>query len=457
MMLDSSRSALYDRRTHAARGTGDYIFNQLIPYIGNKRKLLDLIGLAIEATGVAPEKAVFLDAFAGSGVVSRFAKKSGFQVLCNDWEPYAEQINLSAIACAAPPSYGVRSYEEIIAFLNDLPDREGWITKHLCPQDDSSYDLARDRLFYTRANGKRLDAIRGWIRAEEKAGRLDAHQKAALLCPLLYQACYTSNTSGVFKGFHNGWGGKTGTALYRIKSALTLQPALFFDNHRENRVFRKDALALAEELAASGALIDIAYLDPPYNQHPYGSNYHVLNTIALDDAPDLSPRIEGRNKAAIRLDWRAERRSAYNYRAEAVAAYRALLDKLPARWVLTSYSTDGTVALEDLVAANCERGATDVVMRGYKRYRVSSQRFSEKPMNVEFVLATQKGVKGGAKAEAILAKIRGAEESVLAAHAENGGAQRNGCVSLTHTARRRGPLDSRLRGNDKRSRKGKKA
>ncbi|MCP4228836.1 MAG: DNA methyltransferase, partial [bacterium] len=49
-----------------------YCTDQLIPYLGNKRKLLPFIKEAIETTGV--RKGSFLDLFAGSGVVARLAK-----------------------------------------------------------------------------------------------------------------------------------------------------------------------------------------------------------------------------------------------------------------------------------------------------------------------------------------------------------------------------------------------
>ena len=132
--------------------------------------------------------------------------------------------------------------------------------------------------------------------------------------------------------------------------------------------------------------VDIAYLDPPYNQHPYGSNYHVLNTLTLWDHPPLTEQIEGRNKAAIREDWRTERRSPYNHKGAAAEAYNTLVQLLDARYILTSYSTDGMIPLLMLVEACLRRGHTEFVTQQYKRYRVSTQRFSHKPVNVELIL-----------------------------------------------------------------------
>lgn len=405
----------YDRRKHAARATEDFVFNQLIPYIGNKRKLLPLIGRAIDASGLAPGGS-FVDLFSGSGVVARFAKTRGFRVIANDWEPYSEQINRCHIGSNTPPSFGGRSYAEMIAHLDALPPVRGWVTDHLCPDDDEEYVIGRDRLFYMRKNGMRIDAVREELERLRGAGEIDEVQFACLLAPLLYQCCYTSNTSGVFKGFHAGWGGSNGTARYRICGDLKLAPAALFDNGLANEVTRLDAQGFARE---HGQSYDFVYVDPPYNQHPYGSNYHVLNSVALWDKPPLTAKIEGRGgKSAIRLDWRTERRSPYNSARQAGAALAALIDAMPARWIAISYSTDGNIALPDLAAAACGRGATRAFIQPYKRYRVSSQRFSPKPMNAEFVLLIDTSRRHDGPAQAICDAILAEEREALMGHRE---------------------------------------
>jgi adenine-specific DNA-methyltransferase len=412
---------VYDRKHHAATHTSDFLFNQLIPYIGNKRKLLELIQRAVEQTTQTNRSTktpgVFVDFFAGSGVVSRLAKLSGYQVIANDWEPYASVINRCYIASNRPPAFASSGgYEKIIERLNRLRPKVGWVTEHLCPHDDKHYDIAQDRMFYMRKNGMRIDAVREAVAQWKDKGRIDEVEEACLLAPLVYQACYRSNTSGVFKGFHNGWGGQTQTALYRIATDLRLDPPVFHDNGRQNLVFREDAQSLAKRLSVEET--DIAYLDPPYNQHPYGSNYHVLNSIVLWDKPELSKQITRGTKAAIRLDWRTERRSAYNYRDEASLAYDRLIQTIRARHILTSYSTDGMIPLEKMLKSNIDRGHVSVVMQGYKRYRVSSQRFSHKPMNVEFVLVLDTHRKHDGSTEALYETIRSREQEVLHSHPE---------------------------------------
>jgi len=407
----------YGRGDHSAFRTEEYVFHQLIPYIGNKRKLLGLINQAIAKTGISP-KGTFSDLFAGSGVVSRMAKKQGFRVISNDWEPYANAINQCYIGCNSAPAFApFGGYDNAIAQLNAVTPVEDWITRHLCPADDAHYDSERERLFYTHANGMLIDAMRLQLKQWQSDGLLSELEVSCLLAPMLYQACYTSNTSGVFKGFHSGWGGQTKTALYRILSQFRLQPAVFCDNGQTNTVTQTDAAQLAQTLRDSGETVDIAYLDPPYNQHPYGSNYHVLNTLTLWDKPPLTEQITGRNKSAIREDWRTERRSAYNHCRSAADAYTQLLQSLDARYILTSYSTDGTIPLLSLVEACLQRGQTDVVTQQYKRYRVSTQRYSQKPLNVELILIVDTGKSHtGTSAEAICESILCAELSANAGH-----------------------------------------
>lgn len=412
----TSQDTTYIRGRHSAVRTTDFVFNQLIPYIGNKRKLLDLITQSLKHT-TKSEVPTFLDIFAGSGVVARLAKTLGYRVIANDWEPYAKAINGCYIGNNNPPEFKtLGGYDKALAKLNSLPPRVDWITEHLCPRDDDKYDIAVDRMFYMRKNGMRIDAIRQQIVEWRASGVIDDNEQNCLLAPLLYQACYTSNTSGVFKGFHNGWGGQTKTALYRIAGDLCLTPAVFFDNGYDNQVLCSDAQRVAENMRDEE--LDVAYLDPPYNQHPYGSNYHVLNSVALWDKPKLSKTITPGTKSAIRLDWRTERRSPYNYTDEAAKAYAKLVQTLNSRFILTSYSTDGFIPLEKMLEANIKRGHVRVEMKGYKRYRVSSQRFSNKPMNVEFVVVLDTHKTSDVSIDELHHSVTAKETSVLNGHKE---------------------------------------
>jgi adenine-specific DNA-methyltransferase len=398
-------------RRHAAVRTDEYLYSQLIPYIGNKRKLLPLISRGIALGG--RRRGVFVDLFTGSTVVARLAKTMGFRVVANDWEPYSYEIARATVALNRPPAFeALGGPGRVFERLNRLRPRDGYVARHLCPEDDDHPDPDRERMFFTRDNGGRIDAIRERIETWERQGKLSEDERAYLLAALVYAVSYVSNTSGVFKGFHYGWGGKTETALYRILSTLQIRPPTTFDNRRDNVATRHDAQVFAGQLSTFlGRRPDVVYLDPPYNQHPYGSNYHVLNTVVLWDKPPLHPkiRVNGRkhDKSAIRKDWRTQRRSPYHSTKTALPAFRSLLDALDARRIVVSYSTDGNMTTEDLLTALAERGAVTVLTQRYKRYRVSTPRMSPRSHNVEFVAVLDPAGKPcAARADELTARIR---------------------------------------------------
>src|SRR5579862_1168927 len=160
------RHARYRSRQHAAVRTEDYTYSQLIPYIGNKRKLLPLIARGIAAAGCAG--GVFVDLFTGSTVVARFAKTLGFQMVANDWEPYAYEIARGTVAINRVPAFeALGGAKRVFDVLNTLPPVHGYIAQHLCPADDEHPNHLLERMFFTRQNGERIDAIREQIAAWE--------------------------------------------------------------------------------------------------------------------------------------------------------------------------------------------------------------------------------------------------------------------------------------------------
>lgn len=379
---------LHHLRKTAARDTEEYVFSQLIPYIGNKRKLLDLIHQAIKLTNI--EDGTFVDLFSGSTVVSRFAKKLGFRVLSNDWEPYSEQIAMGTVVLNEIPKFeNFGGSKEVFEILNNAIPVEDYVTKHLCPTDDQNLNHEKDRLFFMRKNGMKIDAMRELISKWVEEEKITEMEFSYLMASFMYSASYVSNTSGLFKGFHRGWGGSNGTAQYRICSDIILRPPLLFNNEKENISTREDAGILVKKLPEIlGDIPDIIYLDPPYNQHPYGSNYHVLNSITLWDKPNFPEKITRGTKSAIRLDWRTERKSAYNSRLKAVQEFKTLIEDISSKFILTSYSTEGNIPLEEMMKILGAKGSLNVVKREYVRYRVSPTRLSSKPRNVEFVVIT---------------------------------------------------------------------
>jgi adenine-specific DNA-methyltransferase len=397
-------------RESAVDFTHPYLTRQIIAYIGNKRRLLPLIHRAIgscveraRGTGASFDGLSFLDLFAGSGVVSRFAKYLGFRVFANDWEPYTCRINRAFLEVGA--SDLARMYEErggidgMLRFLNSMPEPgpEGqYVARHYCPANDGveGHDFRKVRLFYTRRNGLAIDKIRNAIEelypeAGVRKNERRAKEKNLLVALLLYEAATHTNTSGVFKAYHKGFGGHGRDALTRILAPIELRAPVLIDSPYPSRVFRQEASALLRSGMIGTGSFDFVYLDPPYNQHQYGSNYHLLNTIARWDKPPVSNALNRSGvldeKAAIRKDW-VDTKSAYCYRESAAEALSELLSLLDARSILLSYSTEGIIPFAELVALCSRKGRLGIVTNEYVKYRGGKQSIDRLNRNIEFVL-----------------------------------------------------------------------
>ena len=370
-----------------------YLTEQIIAYIGNKRKLLPLIHKAIENAGIIPSENIrFFDVFSGSGVVSRFAKSLGMEVFANDWEYYAYVLNQGFLGFDArdvDSIFGSREeFEKVLLKINSLPEPDfenQYIAKFYGPKefDVERADYRRERLFYTRENALAIDKIRNYLESYKNSSEKVFY---LLLANLLYEAATHTNTSGVFKAFHKEFGGHGKDALNRIMKKIELHYPVLIDSKAPVHIFQENA----NELARRVKKIDIAYLDPPYNQHQYGSNYHILNTIAKWDkipAPlDLNSRGILKKKAAIREDW-VNTRSDYCYRESAEKSFEDLIENLDARFIFISYSTDGIIPFEKMQEICGKRGRLSIVTNEYTTYRGGKQSNKRRNANIEFILS----------------------------------------------------------------------
>ncbi|MBO5684287.1 MAG: DNA adenine methylase [Akkermansia sp.] len=336
-----------------------YLQEQLITYLGNKRRLLDFIGQAVNEVRrqLGGRKLRCFDAFSGSGIVSRYLKQHADALYTNDLEDYARVLNTcylansEAVQAAGLPELHADLLRQIEA--NPTP---GLLAELYAPQDDACIRRG-ERVFYTRRNAVYLDTARQLI------GQLPTEVQPFFLAPLLSEASVHTNTAGIFKGFYkdsNGvgkFGGRAANALQRIMAPIALPLPVFSRFDCELHVLQNDACAAAASLPE----IDLAYLDPPYNQHPYGSNYFMLNMILRYQKPGQISAVSG-----IPRDWN---RSAYNKRNQVQEALDALLSTLPARFVLISYNSEGFVSLPEMQALLQRHGQVQLMQTDYATFR----------------------------------------------------------------------------------------
>ena len=367
----------------------------------------------------------FFDAFAGSGIVSRLAKSLGFKVLANDWEPYAYILGRAFVETNLRDLdrfFGSRkAFEDLLGHLNNLPaprEEDLYIARYYAPAgfEIEDADFRTERLFYSRGNALAIDAIRCEIDrlypSAAPVGKPEVSARELLIGLLLYEAATHTNTSGVFKACHKGFGGHGKDALKRILSPIRLEFPPLIDSDERCKIFREDTNLLVRSTEVRG--LDVAYLDPPYNQHQYGSNYHLLNTIALWDkipAPlELNEKGRLKEKAAIRKDWKRTK-SDYCYRGKAEPAFSELLENLDAETILVSYSTDGIIPFDEFKRYAERKGSLSIVTNEYTKYRGGKQSNARKNRNVEFVLIIRR--KAAAVSSASVDRVLGLRELAL--------------------------------------------
>ena len=346
----------------AAEEDPAFLNTQLATCLGNKRKLLPWIDAAVRTVRqrLGGRRLRVLDAFAGSGAVSRLFKQHAERLVSNDLEDFAAALGRSFLANRS--EVDLAAVAELAKELDARADDAGppgFVEELYAPRDDDAIQPG-ERVFYTRANARRLDNLRrGLAAAPPKLA-------TALLGPLLAEASVHANTAGVFKGFYKDrrtgvgrFGGTNADALGRIRGRIELTPPILSRGECPVEVLRGEALAAAR--ACRG--FDLAYFDPPYNQHPYGSNYFMLNLLATGARPGSISKTSG-----IPADWR---RSDFNVRRKALPALRELCAATDASFLLVSFNDEGFVPPADLRALLAEFGRVEAVEIPYATYRGS--------------------------------------------------------------------------------------
>jgi len=339
-----------------------YFVSHLITYIGNKRKLLPFIndGIIRVKKNLKKDKIVSLDGFSGSGVVARLLKYHSSKVISNDFEQYTKTVNSAYLANKS--MIDEKKLSEAIEFLNrnklKKTKSDYFITKNYAPKDDDNIKSG-ERVFFTNKNARIIDNVRYLIDHS-----IDENLKVFCLANLIIQASIHNNTSGVFKGFHKKdglghFGGRGENALARIKGEIALELPIFSEVECEVDVHCMDTNKLIREIED----VDLAYYDPPYNQHPYGSNYFMLNIINGGVPVEIQQGVSG-----IIKGWQ---RSSYNKLKPAIEAMHDLIKNTKSKYILISYNDEGIIPFDDFKRIIDKYGSWELLEQEYNTYRGS--------------------------------------------------------------------------------------
>jgi len=300
----------------------------MIKYLGSKRVLVPRILELVE--GLEGVRTV-LDLFSGTTRVAHALKRRGHRVHANDHNAYA--ATLAACYVKADKRRWRARAERLCAELDALPGKPGWFTETFC---------VRAR-YLQPPNGARVDAIRERIAALA----LEPTLEAIALTSLMEAADRVDSTTGVQMAYLKRWAGRSHQPLrLRVPELL-------------NGAGGASCLDAAE--AASRFEADLAYLDPPYNQHSYLGNYHLWESLVRWDKPEVY------GVAMKRTDVR-ERGSRFNRKGTIDEALRAVVEAVRARWLVVSFSNEGFLTPERVEAILAVRGPVTRLEIPYRRY-----------------------------------------------------------------------------------------
>jgi adenine-specific DNA-methyltransferase len=301
----------------------------MIKYIGSKRTLVPLITQAITRLPVDS----VCDMFAGTTRVGQGLRSAGLFVHSNDLATYSEVLGIAYIE--ADESLDRVRIGELLEHLDQIKPEHGYFTETFCVQSR----------FFQPANGMKVDAIRDEIE------RLDLTrvEKAVLLVSLMEAADRVDSTCGLQMAYVKKWAARSFNPLeLRMPAAIHGPPG---------KVTRVDA----NELAATLGDVDCSYIDPPYNQHSYFSNYHIWESLIRWDRP------EHYGVACKRIDCRTTK-SAYNRKREAWDAFAGLIREVTTPWMVVSFSNEGYHEQEAIESLLSESRHVRCIATDFKRY-----------------------------------------------------------------------------------------
>ena len=303
----------------------------MIKYIGSKRVLVPVLGDLLTLSGAKTA----LDLFTGTTRVAQEFKRRGAHVTAVDTARYSEIFARCYIETDAA-TVDKDDLREALRYLSSLPGEPGYFTETFCVQSR----------YFQPFNGERVDAIRNALGRDFK----DSPLFPILLTSLIDAADRVDSTTGVQMAYVKKWAARSFNPLELREPELFAGPG---------RAVRADARAVVHALPE----VDLAYLDPPYNQHRYFTNYHIWETLVAWDAP------EHYGIACKRIDSRDDStKSVFNRTRQMPPALRQVIADVSAHVVVVSYNNESWVSLEDLVEMCSVHGHVGVLAFDSKRY-----------------------------------------------------------------------------------------
>lgn len=329
-------------------------------YIGSKLSLLEFLEESINKV-VDKNCDTFCDLFAGTGIVGSYFKKKGYKIIANDIQYYSyvlnrhyignhKELNFVKLTKEIPnlKNIEIQNRKDFVCdYLSNLKGVKGFIYKNYC--FGGTKDETEPRQYFSDENGMRCDAIRQKIENWKEQNLISNDEYYFLITSLVESIDKYANTASVYGAFLKN--------LKRTaQNILILKPAELIINDQDHMVFNADINHIAGKVTG-----DILYLDPPYNHRQYATNYHLLETIAKYDNPEIH------GKTGLR-EYKKQK-SVYCSRTQVKEAFKDLILKAKAKYIFLSYNNEGLMTLDDIKGIMSLRGKYGHFTKEYNRFK----------------------------------------------------------------------------------------
>jgi len=333
-------------------------------YIGSKSRVADVI---VEVAG--PPSGTFVDAMAGTGSVAAAAARAGWNVRLNDSLYGSSCVSVARVLAEVDvPFASLGGYSAAIALLKQATPRSGTLHRHYSPATAAL--IGHERRYFTEANAAAIDGYRTRIAEWTRDGRLTPNEERLLLADLIEAANSVANTAGTYGCYLRDW---TQMAMRPV----SLNQRILLPVAVEVEVHNADVLDVAADVG------DVVYYDPPYTKRQYAAYYHLQETIAHGDEPEVGGVTGLRPWQQLASD--------FCYKRKALAAIVRLIDSCPADRVLLSYSDEGHVSRKALEGSLSPLGDLRVHDLGeIGRYRPNASASSARSSVQELVFDLRK-------------------------------------------------------------------
>ena len=340
--------------------------NNGIRYLGNKTSILCEIKNLLHEKKLLDKDMIFFDAFCGTGSVSNYLKRN-FNIKINDnltWASIYAKGRIVAELC---------KFEKLgfnpIEYLNkNSRIQKEFIYNNYSPGNSN-------RMYFSVENAGKIDYYRFQIEKWKNENRIDESEYCYLLACLIEAVSNVANTAGVYGAFLKKWDS-------RALKPIELNSIIDNEEYEGRINFLKAYNSKIEDII-SEVECDILYIDPPYTQNQYGTQYHLLETLILNDNPKISKITGSRPTAAMRSDWSKDIKA------------HIMLDKIihetKAKYIIMSYSNNGLMSKEYIEAVFKRYGKIEtysIKKIPYKKYK--NWKSSNENDNFEYLFFIEK-------------------------------------------------------------------